>query len=1103
MTRHRPPRHRGRRFGAFALTSILATTALAGVAAAPAVADVTDAGWAGATANPYGGTDYFLDATGGDDAASGTSEATAWKSLAKANDTTFLPGDRILLKGGETWSDQQLWPKGSGEAGKPIVIDAYGDPEDGLPYIATNGNVPSPFTSGTTKNVQTVGLTGAVNLRNQEYVHIANLELSNDDDFATDITRGSYVRDGVSVSINADLLPAGADTIMDGIVIRDLHVHDIDGPSIWQRIHYGGVNFQVFGSQQYGAYATGGHYFRDIEIVNNTFERVELHAIQFGFNWFGDQVGYNDETGKFHEGWEQLWVRDRDLYSRNVHIAHNYAESIGQGPYQFANTKNLLAEYNEANGWLQRYEQVSAGLYLWAGAESVMRFNEIYDGPANQYDATPWDLEFTNFDVTYEYNYSHDNKGGWMAYMGNSGNSVARYNLSVNDNGVIWKNMLSSNYSPTYVLNNVFVYDGSILESVHDEVLKDRVYFANNIFYNTSTTDTTTWAAKPGGLDRAVFSNNAYYEASGEYSTQQPKDDRAVIGDPIFVGDPADYAQGAGVENIRQSASIFRLDDASPLVDAGRYNERIGEFDFFGDPSYRGDAPDIGLHETANGPVVTNPVDDDPIEEEGVDTRVDLALGKTATASSTHPHQNFVLSADKLVDGDPTTRWAAADDATFPLTIDIDFGAETAFDEVVLDEFTDSGTGLRVKDFALQSWNAETEQWEAFVTRDSGIGRDAVIDGFGTVTSSKLRLSITSMLPGEVYKPTLTRISVYRNADDAQPVVTPAIGVFDRNPAQADNPNNVVEFTADADGATLDAIRYVTTSGAVVGSLDADDYTVTAGAEGVSVYRLTPAFYADKMLGTSGLIFEFSAGNPVRVTVEIVDTSEIEALIAEGDALAASVSDAALDAALDDARALVAKVNRTTPGSGNAEVTQVAVEEVAGVLSTAIAEVDPGEGETPARSISVEGGALRIGVPTTIDIAGFVAGEEVELVLHSEPVLLATLTIGADGTAAAIVTVPDSVDVGEHTLTATGPSGLASLAVTVTAAPTDGAPGGGSNGGPAGGAAAAGPDGLASTGSDFPVVPVGIAAALLLALGVLMVWRRRSVLADASEADAS
>ncbi len=119
----------------------------------------------------------------------------------------------------------------------------------------------------------------------------------------------------------------------------------------------------------------------------------------------------------------------------------------------------MLVEYNEVNGFLERYDAVSCGLYLWAGADSVMQYNEVYGGPANEYDGTPWDLEYTNFNVTYQYNYSHDNAAGWMAYMGNSSNSVARYNLSVNDNGVLVKNMLSTNYSPTYFANNTFVYD--------------------------------------------------------------------------------------------------------------------------------------------------------------------------------------------------------------------------------------------------------------------------------------------------------------------------------------------------------------------------------------------------------------------------------------------------------------------------------------------------------------------------------------------------------------------------------------------------------------------------------------------------------------------
>lgn len=731
----------------------------ASAAAAPAHHDGTN--WPGNTHNRTHGTDYYLDATTGRDTAAGTSPRTAWRTLARANATTFRPGDRILLKAGEQWQDEQLWPKGSGSAGRPITISAYGDPRAGRPYIATNGNVPSPLNADGTKNPATVGLTGAIVLRNQQYWEINNVELSNDDDFATDITSGTFVRDGIMVSINADLVPAGADNIMDHFRISDVYVHNTDGPSVWQKIHYGGVNFQVFGSRSYKDYAPGGWYFTDVEITDNTFENVELHAIQFAFNWFnadGADAGQYDESGKFHEGWEQLWVRTRDLYSRDVYIGHNYAESIGQGAIQLANTKNMTVEYNEVNGFLERYDSVSVALYLWAGADSVMQYNEVYGGPHNEFDGTPWDLEYTNFNVTYQFNYSHDNAAGWMSYMGNSSNSAARYNLSVNDNGVLVKNMLSTNYSPTYFTNNTFVYDGADLDYFHDERFLSTVYFMNNIFYNTSDTP-TPWYRRTGALRNAVFSNNDFYESGGTHSNQEPADPHGLRVDPRFTGDPADYVTGAGVDQIRKAAKHFRLRADSPLIDAGRYNPHLGTEDFLGTHVYYGDAPEIGMAENRIGPKVPHPVDHDPIEEEH-DNRVDLALGKPVTASSTHPGAGGTLGAEKLTDGDLTTRWAAADDAAYPITLDVDFGADTTFNQVYLDEYTDSGTNPRVRSFALQRWDGS--QWVSFATGDTGIGHDLTVSGFGDVTTSRLRVALTDTFPTETFTPTMTEIAVYR-----------------------------------------------------------------------------------------------------------------------------------------------------------------------------------------------------------------------------------------------------------------------------------------------------------------------------------------------------
>jgi len=68
---------------------------------------------------------YYVDATGGNDANDGLSQASAWKTIAKVNASTFAAGDSILFKRGEVWRES-LVPPSSGASGNPIVFDAYG-----------------------------------------------------------------------------------------------------------------------------------------------------------------------------------------------------------------------------------------------------------------------------------------------------------------------------------------------------------------------------------------------------------------------------------------------------------------------------------------------------------------------------------------------------------------------------------------------------------------------------------------------------------------------------------------------------------------------------------------------------------------------------------------------------------------------------------------------------------------------------------------------------------------------------------------------------------------------------------------------------------------
>jgi len=68
---------------------------------------------------------YYVNATDGDDAKDGKSEANAWKTIAKVNNSSFNPGDSILFKRGEVWRTPLTVPS-SGSSGNPITFGAYG-----------------------------------------------------------------------------------------------------------------------------------------------------------------------------------------------------------------------------------------------------------------------------------------------------------------------------------------------------------------------------------------------------------------------------------------------------------------------------------------------------------------------------------------------------------------------------------------------------------------------------------------------------------------------------------------------------------------------------------------------------------------------------------------------------------------------------------------------------------------------------------------------------------------------------------------------------------------------------------------------------------------
>ncbi|MBK1619389.1 hypothetical protein CKO42_13255 [Lamprobacter modestohalophilus] len=74
-------------------------------------------------AMPLSAADYFVSSAGSDDNP-GSPEAP-WRSIAKVNQTSLEPGDRVLFRRGDRW-EETLHPSSSGAPGNPITYADFG-----------------------------------------------------------------------------------------------------------------------------------------------------------------------------------------------------------------------------------------------------------------------------------------------------------------------------------------------------------------------------------------------------------------------------------------------------------------------------------------------------------------------------------------------------------------------------------------------------------------------------------------------------------------------------------------------------------------------------------------------------------------------------------------------------------------------------------------------------------------------------------------------------------------------------------------------------------------------------------------------------------------
>lgn len=499
---------------------------------------------------------YFI-SPDGNDANSGLSIKSAWKTLDKVNSTVFRPGDKILFQSGAEWNGQ-LKPQGEGAEGLPVLLSSYGG-ED-RPVINT----------GRAEGA-------AIRLSNQSWWEIDHIE----------ITSGAQPEAGIGRQGIVATYQGGE---YEHLIVRNCYIHDIWG--------------QLGGTTEYTGYGSCG-------ILVQTQGRRGPEAVRTSLN---NVLIENNRIVRM----DKVAIRVNGCQN-NMVVRKNYMEDLGGDGIIAGGCYRGLVEYNVARRTCMRsgYQDLTeeglkwwphtAAIWLQNAEETVMQYNEVYDTgrqPGNG-DGFAYDFDFYCIRCVAQYNYSSNNHG-FMLLMNRTFENVSRYNISENDQTHLVQ-MQCDISDRNIFYNNIFYINYGTVDLdffLGDDGTKNAqaigAAYHNNVFYATGQSHFRTAYSKGETLARTfdeatkpaagawnrLFFHNCYF---GPWKNGIPNDPEKIVGDPMFV-QPGSGGQGLC------SLKGYQLKANSPLINKGIYIPRNGEKDFWANPVTDGQ-PDLGAFE--------------------------------------------------------------------------------------------------------------------------------------------------------------------------------------------------------------------------------------------------------------------------------------------------------------------------------------------------------------------------------------------------------------------------------------------------------------------------------------------------------------------------
>lgn len=447
---------------------------------------------------------YYVDSKSGSDNNDGKSQKKAFKSLSKLSSKYFQPGDKILFKKGLTYSGS-LVIRGFGTEDNVITVGSYGSGDD------------NPIINGR-------GATAAITML-ANYITVKDLDITN--------ASGNF-----GVYINC--LQTGENP---GITVTDCNIYDVDKNE---------SKFTYIGGGGIVAYASGTAptWFKDLTISNNNIKNVCRCAIDVTSAW-GWRYSTDDTEGYI----KNKYVSDTEGWypSFGTKIVGNTIDSAKGDSVLVQCGKDTLIERNSVYNSCcstKGHAQVSmVAIWTCSTVDTVMQYNEVAYTNRPSGDGEAFDTDHSEVNCKIQYNYSHDNKGGFVllcnGFSGTAKNAIVRYNLSVNDGKDGAAIQMIGDVPGTKIYNNTFWLDKaagvvSMWGGTNRNIKAKDVVISNNIFAASTTRGGYPCSGSVGedfyaAVENLHFNNNLYSNVTMPESRGGVSLKGNVTGDPKFT----------------------------------------------------------------------------------------------------------------------------------------------------------------------------------------------------------------------------------------------------------------------------------------------------------------------------------------------------------------------------------------------------------------------------------------------------------------------------------------------------------------------------------------------------------------------------------------